>query len=216
MSTFAIGDIHGCRDALDQLLAKLPFDDGDRLVFLGDYIDRGPDSKGVVDRLISLRDSRPAGSTVFLMGNHEEMLLDYLRGVGEERFLRVGGTETVISYGGFPLHLPDEHRRFFNGLRLSWEDDRYIYVHAGLRPGVPMDAQSPEDLVWIRGDFLYSDYVFEKKVVFGHIPMKDSNPFVSVTKIGVDTGAVYGGRLTAVRLPEEEFFQVQGGCHEAC
>ena len=136
--TFVVGDIHGCHASLLSLFAKLEIDPlHDTLVFLGDYIDRGPDSKGVVQEVLRLR--KEIKRCVTLMGNHEYMLLRFLAGHDREMFLQVGGQETLASYGIGPHYdqdglasIPAEHLGFFNDLLTSWEDDSYIYVHAGL------------------------------------------------------------------------------------
>lgn len=207
---YAIGDIHGCCDRLRALMGKIPIDmDTDRLLFIGDYVDRGPSSYEVVEYLVNLRRRFPA--VVFLRGNHEDMLLNYLSGEDRLTFLMNGGRLTLEDYlnhargtGNGPI--PPEHRQFFDQLRLYHETDDYIFVHAGLQPKVPLEKQDPRDLVWIRQKFIYSDYDFGKRVIFGHTPFNE--PFVAANKIGIDTGAVYGNRLTCVKLPEVEFFSV--------
>jgi len=189
---------------------KIPIDmDTDRLLFIGDYVDRGPSSYEVVEYLVNLRRRFPA--VVFLRGNHEDMLLNYLSGEDRLTFLMNGGRLTLEDYlnhargtGNGPI--PPEHRQFFDQLRLYHETDDYIFVHAGLQPKVPLEKQDPRDLVWIRQKFIYSDYDFGKRVIFGHTPFNE--PFVAANKIGIDTGAVYGNRLTCVKLPEVEFFSV--------
>lgn len=210
-NTYIIGDIHGCLGRIEKLLEIInPHPERDRMVFLGDYVDRGPDPKGVVDLLIRVKAEHPA--TVFLRGNHEEMFLSYLGGDNKLLFFLNGGGPTLESYGldmveqtGFE-DLPEEHRRFYGSLKPYLELKDYILVHAGLRPGVPLEEQDPKDLVWIRQDFIYSEHDFGKTVVFGHTVQ--SRPLVMHNKIGIDTGAVYGGRLTCLVLPEEEFVSV--------
>lgn len=210
---FAIGDIHGCADRLDRLMEKIPVDEEDTLVFIGDYIDRGPDPRGVVDRILRIRETHR--NVVCLTGNHEQLFLDYyVRGRGEETFLYNGGMSTLISYGFRPggarddLRIPSEHQAFYEGLPIFFETSDYIFVHAGLRPGIPLAGQSAFDLVWIREEFIYSDYDFGKRVIFGHTPLSFDYPYNDVRKIGVDTGAVYGGRLSCVELPECRLYQV--------
>ncbi len=210
---FAIGDIHGCADRLDRLMEEIPIDpEEDTLVFIGDYIDRGPDPKGVVDRVLKIRGTHR--NVVCLTGNHEQLFLDYyVRGRGEEVFLYNGGMSTLISYGYRPgsardaFRIPEEHLAFFNGLVTSFETSDYIFVHAGLRPGIPLAEQSDFDLVWIRDDFIYSDYDFGKKVIFGHTHLSCDYPYNDGRKIGIDTGAVYGGRLSCIELPEGNLYQ---------
>lgn len=207
---YAVGDIHGCLDKLERLLAKIDPDPmRDQLIFLGDYIDRGPSSYEVVAYLISLKKRMP--ETVFLKGNHEEMFLQYLSGIERHLFLTNGGKATLDSYMknkacADESLIPPDHLQFFSALGLYYQTGDYIFVHAGLREGVPLESQKSEDLLWIRDAFIASDYDFGKRVVFGHTPF--SIPLVQPNKIGVDTGAVYGNRLTCVKLPEIVFFHV--------
>ncbi len=206
---YAIGDIHGCADKLRRLIDQLAIDPKqDQLVFVGDYIDRGPDSFEVVDYLLGLKNIFP--NVVFLKGNHEQMLEDYLAGPDKLTFLINGGQATLDSYlrhrpspqgPVFPLR----HQVFFKGLRLFYETENYLFVHAGLKPKVPLAQQHPGDLLWIRSQFIYSDVDFGKQVVFGHTPFPE--PLVQANKIGIDTGAVYGHQLTCVKLPDLVFFQ---------
>jgi serine/threonine protein phosphatase 1 len=222
---YAIGDIHGCADKLDALLASLPLATGDRLVFLGDYVDRGPDSRGVVDRLVALSDTVPC---TFLLGNHESMFLDALgwRGpswFGADVFLANGGDATLASYGwagdGLPkpgeLVLPPRHEAFFRSLRLSYADGAYVFVHAGIGRGLTRGSDADwalrharvEELLWDRAS---ADLAHELGVtiVYGHTPRPDFSVRWNLPySIGIDTGAVYGGFLTALRLPDETIFQ---------
>ncbi len=205
---FAIGDIHGCYDKLLTLIEKIPVDFArDTLVFIGDYIDRGPHSIEVVDYLIQLKKRVP--TCIFLKGNHEDMLEKYLDGTDRFTYLLNGGQQTLDSYlrkttrsDSHPIF--PEHLEFFNSLRLLYETEEYIFVHAGLRPRVPLDSQDEEDMLWIRDKFLHTQYDFGKPVIFGHTPLAE--PLVESNKIGIDTGAVYGGKLTCVQLPELIFF----------
>ncbi len=205
---FAIGDIHGSYDQLLDLMAKLPIDfANDTLVFIGDYIDRGPCSVEVVDYLIDLKKRVPG--VIFLKGNHEDMLQKYLDGTDRFTYLLNGGQNTLDSYlsrkiqsDSFPI--PADHMDFFNSLQLYYETEAYIFVHAGLRPKVPLASQQAEDMLWIRDKFIYSNYNFGKPVVFGHSPLE--KPLVESNKIGIDTGAVYGNTLTCVQLPDIVFF----------
>jgi len=210
--TFAIGDIHGCLDKLEDLIAAAAPQKDDLIVFLGDYIDRGPQVKGVIDFLIDLATKVPC---IFLRGNHEDMFLEYLEfGTNKTMFFANGGIKTIDSYIGsssFTMHdqiiqaLPEAHREFYASMKWYYEDERYLFVHAGIKPGVSMDMQDRQDLIWIRDDFIFSPTSLEKKVVFGHTPF--ARPFVKPDKLGIDTGAVYGGCLTAVELPQETFIQ---------
>ena len=205
---FAVGDIHGSFDRLQELLQKIPIDfANDTLVFIGDYIDRGPGSVEVVEYLLDLKKKEPG--VIFLKGNHENMLEKYLDGTDRFTYLLNGGQTTLDSYlsktdrsGTFPI--PTDHMEFFKSLRLYYETEAYIFVHAGLRPKVPLASQQTEDLLWIRDKFIYSKYNFGKPVVFGHTPLE--KPLVEPNKIGIDTGAVYGNALTCVQLPDLIFF----------
>ena len=223
---YAVGDIHGEREKLDELLDLLPLSAGDRLVFLGDYVDRGPDARGVVERLIRLQRDYPC---VFLLGNHESMFLDFLGWsdpayFGGDAFLMNGGDRTLDSYGYFDrdkpdragFDLPKEHEEFLLGLKLFHREADYVFVHAGLDRNelgcgdadYALRRSRIEDLLWSRttADLPHRLGV---TLVYGHTPSEDLSvrwnlPF----SVGIDTGAVYGGPLTAIRLPDEKVFQV--------
>lgn len=207
-----IGDIHGCNDKLKLLLGRVGIDPiHDTLIFLGDYLDRGPDARGVIDTLLDLKEKCP--NLICLQGNHESMFLNYyLRGQDEELFLYNSGRITLDSYGltvadarariGFPEH----HLNFLASLPLRHETEEYLFVHAGLRPGIPIDRQSPEDLLWIRSEFINARWDFGKTIVFGHTPF--DKPLIERNKIGIDTGAVYGGCLTCIEFPSRRIYQV--------
>jgi serine/threonine protein phosphatase 1 len=210
---YVIGDIHGCSNTLKALLNKLvPFHDDDTIIFIGDYIDRGPDSKGVIDIILSLY--KKHRKIIPLMGNHEFMFVNALKGVGVSDFLSMGGDETLKSYG-IPidtfqdLHkkIPIEHLAFFQELLLYWEDQEHIFVHAGLKPGVHLTQQSMDWLLWARDEFIDLTYDFGKKVIYGHTPY--DKPKIDDNKIGVDTGAVYDGCLTCLVLPEMKFINIE-------
>jgi len=207
---FVIGDIHGRLDMLKRLIAKIPWRPGkDVLIFVGDYIDRGRDSTGVVDCILDL--IRIDTGVKCLLGNHEAMLLDYLAGKDPDLYLANKGFTTLENYlaekprGEGPL-IPNDHISFYRSLRPFLELREYYVVHAGFRPGIDIESQSLEDMLWIREPFISSNYDFGKKVVFGHTHF--SRPLVTDNKIGIDTGAVYGNRLTCVELPEERFYFV--------
>jgi len=188
----AIGDIHGCLERLLDLLEAVDPQPDDQVIFLGDYIDRGPESCQVIDFLIEFSKEFP--STIFLRGNHEQMFLDFLTADLGLGFLLNGGQETLDSYERlrrFPP--PQDHLAFLNGLKIFWETEQYIFVHAGLRPGLPLEEQVPEDCLWIRREFMESSYDWGKVVVFGHTPL--SKPLLTPSRIGLDAGAVYGGQL---------------------
>lgn len=233
---YAIGDVHGRMDALDVLLRTIVQDaretaPGTRpvLVFLGDYVDRGPASKEVVNLIIAL--SKEAAFEVrALKGNHEEALLQFLE---EPEFgstwADYGGLTTLASYGVTPPvgrtdaeawvvasqalaeAMPSEHLDFYNQLELMVEIGGYAFVHAGVRPGVPLAHQSAHDLMWIRQEFLSAPGRFEKIIVHGHTPMEE--PQMTKARIGVDTGVYATGVLTAVRLDEKgaTFLQAKVG-----
>ncbi|MHB8068083.1 MAG: metallophosphoesterase family protein [Desulfobaccales bacterium] len=208
---YAVGDIHGCLDQLEMLLDEVQPDlEKDILLFVGDYIDRGPDSQGVVDYVLKLQQKYPREHVVCLKGNHETMFLDFLQGRERELFLFNGGLNTLRDYWGDnwdmkkELVLPRDHASFYRELRLYYETPDYIFVHGGLKPGLPLVEQEEKDLLWIRGEFITSIEDFGRLVVFGHTPFK--SPLVMPNKIGIDTGAVYGNFLTCLKLPQKEFF----------
>lgn len=203
----AFGDIHGCRAQLRTLLETVAPDEHDRLIFLGDYIDRGPDSAGVIDDLLELRARCP--QCIFLRGNHEQMLLDALAGSDSRLFLFNGGDRTIASYrerGAWPP--PAEHLAFFQQLPALYTTEQFIFVHAGLRPGLAVKSQHPDDLLWIRDAFLDSAYDWGKPVVFGHTPREE--PLLTANRIGLDTGCVFGGRLTCCDVTTRQIWQI--GC----
>ena len=209
---YAVGDIHGQIHMLEALLERVPFQEEDEIVFLGDYIDRGRDSRAVVDLLIRFRREYP--ESVFLRGNHEDMLLDYLSGGGSYHpgvYVMNGGDATLENYrdSSGDVWLPPEHLKFLDSLEWIHTSRGFIFVHAGLKPGVPVDSQDPMDMVWIREEFLHAECDFGKPVVFGHTPgweMKNELPFY----LGIDTAAVMGGRLTCVQLAGGEVVN----CHQ--
>lgn len=207
---FAVGDIHGCLDKLVSLMDIIDVDlKKETLVFMGDYIDRGPHSKEVVDYLIDL--ARGGNRVVFLKGNHELMFQNYLSGKDKLSFLYNGGEATLGSYmKGAGLNeadlIPPEHLEFFDNLRLYYETENYIFVHGGLKANIPLEHQDEWDMLWIRDEFIYSDFDFGKLVIFGHTPFRE--PLILDNKIGIDTGAVYGNKLTCVELSAMKFFSV--------
>lgn len=208
---FILGDIHGCLDPLKRMMDKIdwrPEEDG--LIFLGDYIDRGADSKGVVDYIIEISNSSPLVQC--LLGNHENILRDFLSSGDPRLLLLNGGITTLESYqvdekGDNEALIPPDHVAFFENLLLYIELDDYYVVHAGFRPGVEIEKQATEDLIWIREPFIFSDQDFGKKVIFGHTPL--SEPLVMDNKIGLDTGAVYGNKLTCLEIPRMKFYSVE-------
>ena len=202
----AIGDIHGMAELLDEVLAALPAQG--ELVFLGDYIDRGPESREVIARLMALGWERPCH---FLRGNHEEMMLAALD--DGDPAMRVdwllnGGVQTLDSYGGTP---PNAHLDFIRQTELYFATADYIFVHAGLLPGCTPEDTPPEDLLWIREPFLDAIYDWGRLVVHGHTPCKTGVPDIRPNRINIDTAAVYGGALTALLLPERVCISKLGG-----
>lgn len=218
---YAIGDIHGRLDLLEQILATIEADARDyagkvRTVFLGDYIDRGPDSRGVIERLIA---GPPKGHKwKCLMGNHDALLRDLLDGAGDAedvypRWLEQGGWETMESYavkrrdiaaGGkqslaaLRAAVPKSHRAFLENLKFMWRSGDYVFVHAGVRPGVALDEQKRRDMIWIREEFLTHGGDFGGHVVHGHTISRDIDG--KRNRTGIDTGAYATGRLTALVL----------------
>jgi len=213
---FVVGDIHGCARELESLLAALGLVKDDTVAFIGDYIDRGPESRAVVDMMLALR-ARADVATVFLKGNHEDMCLAYLGRAGQwgEAWRMNGGGATLRSYAVSPqatgaeaaAAIPASHVDFFAGLALRHVVDDFLLVHAGIRPLRALEAQESEDLLWIREEFITSRHDLPYTVVFGHTPQR--RVLVDLPyKIGIDTGCVYGGRLTAVELRERVLYQV--------
>lgn len=216
---FVVGDIHGCASELDALLNGLPVADGDAVVFLGDYVDRGPCSKEVVDRLLAFG---AAGSLriTFLKGNHEDMLLAYMGFGGHhgDAFPYNGGMDTLVSYGLDPLSpgrdvvaaLPPGHLAFFRALEMTHLVAPFLMVHAGIDPDRSLAAQEDEDLLWIRERFISRPHGLPYTVCFGHTPRREvliDLPY----KVGLDTGCVYGNRLSCIELMEPRLFQVAAG-----
>jgi serine/threonine protein phosphatase 1 len=212
-TTCVIGDIHGCHSSLILLLQKV-LHRADTIVFLGDYVDRGPDSKKVVATILALCKTHPR--VVPLMGNHDFLFLQYLTGGDSSLFLQVGGLQTLASYDLSPSsgpeektqHVPTEHIAFLRSLPLFWEDQYALYVHAGLQPGCHLSQQTAQWCLWARESFLLNTYDLGKPIVFGHTVFPE--PYLATDKIGIDTGAVYGGKLTALLLPEREVISVPG------
>ncbi|SFG97194.1 metallophosphoesterase family protein [Methylobacterium gossipiicola] len=199
--TYAIGDIHGCAGALSRLLARIDTHRSGaarRLVFLGDYIDRGPDSAGVIATLRALQVAEPDRVTC-LMGNHESMMLDaYRGGFGTTSWLENGGRATLRSFGTpDPQALPRDALAWISALPTVWEDARRYYVHAGFRPGRPGIDPDPETHLWIREPFLSADYDFGRHVVHGHTPQRSGRPDLRAHRTNLDTACVYGATLTA-------------------
>ncbi len=220
---FAIGDIHGCSEELSMLLNFLEQDmkisKKDHVVFIGDYIDRGPDSKGVIESLLAFKEKH-GEYTTFLKGNHEDMLLGWL-GLGGENgiaYVSNGGSDCLKSYGvkrsGKPDDLlnamPEEHLAFFQSLTGYLLCEEYVFAHAGLDPLRDLREQIDDDLYWIREEFIQNIHYFEKTVVFGHTPFEDVF-FHLPYKIGLDTGLVYGNALSCIEVESEVIYQIGYG-----
>jgi serine/threonine protein phosphatase 1 len=219
---YAIGDIHGRADLLAQVFARIDASCVDIVadkaihVFLGDYVDRGPRSREVLDLLIRRRLQYPL---VCLKGNHEQYLLEFLNNPAVlDEWRRFGGLDTLLSYGLAPSlkpdgqesivlssnlnrALPESHRLFLNSLALSFTCGGFFFVHAGVRPGIALARQAQEDLLSIRDDFLLYEEAYEKVVVHGHTPVV--KPDVRANRINIDTGAYATGRLTCLMLERD-------------
>jgi serine/threonine protein phosphatase 1 len=210
---YAIGDIHGCAAQLAALHALIAEDLARRpvasplLLHIGDYVDRGPDTAGVIALLL---DGSPIAGveTVNLLGNHESTMLDALAGerAAATDWLFAGGRPSLESYGVDPdsprdtwrAAVPETHLAFLHSLPLMHREGGYAFVHAGVRPGVALEAQARDDLLRLRQPFLYSESNFGAVVVHGHTPVK--HPVIKHNRIAIDTGAVFGGQLTCVVL----------------
>lgn len=222
---YAVGDIHGRADLLRRLVeliradAEAATENRKVLIFLGDYIDRGFQSRDVIDFLLG--DELSGFETYFLKGNHEAAFETFLSDSSfGPQWARFGGAETVMSYGIQPPRaktlaaewepvcmqlneeLPQAHRGFLDSLSLYAKLGDYVFVHAGLRPGQALESQSEKDLLWIREDFLKDTSLFDQVVVHGHTPI--NAPHKDARRIGVDTGAYLTGKLTAVCLAGTE------------
>ncbi len=218
---YAIGDVHGRADLLERLLSRI---DAHRaahpvtrpvVLMIGDYIDRGPSSRDVLDLLINSARSR---EMIFLRGNHEVFIDRFLQDPETLRdWSRIGGLETLMSYGLKPTlnpdpdtqkelaaalnaQLPNIHRRFLADLRTSFACGGYFFAHAGVRPGIPLSQQSEDDLMWIRDEFLLHEERFEKVVVHGHTPVREID--IRPNRINIDTGAYATGRLSCLMLED--------------
>lgn len=232
--SYVIGDIHGRVDLLDELLERIADDESQRgakrrcLLFLGDYIDRGPASREVVDRL--LNDPLPTFHKVFLLGNHEQVMLRYLNGDLRvaRHWLQKGGMQAVSSYGldvalesltddnaleslrkALKQAIPNRHMEFYKQLKASHREGDYYFAHAGILPGTPLERQTVRDLVWIRGRFHRSVVDHGVRVVHGHevVPRVE----VRTNRIGIDTGAYRTGVLTSLVLHTNKIRFLQTG-----
>jgi serine/threonine protein phosphatase 1 len=215
---YAIGDVHGCLDRLVALHEMIAEDIATRpaeqttLVHLGDYVDRGADSAQVIDWLIN-QPPVPADVFINLMGNHEHMMLAAVVGVDKEapaQWLMSGGADSLMSWGisravpsaEWAGHIPLRHLMFLRDLAISHRIGPYMFVHAGIRPGVALESQTRQDMLWIREPFLSSQVDHGAIIVHGHTPKRE--PIVQPNRIAIDTGAVLGGALTCVVLEADK------------
>ena len=219
---FVIGDLHGCHSETAILCEFLKIEqkvaEKDLVVFIGDYIDRGPASKEVISLMMSCQKEMP--QTIFLKGNHEDMLLDYLglEGTNGGAYLQNGGVETFRSYGIDPflspeeilIQFPKDHLSFIANLERMIIAGEYVITHAGLDPLRDLRLQLDHDLFWIRDEFIQNIHNFGKTVVFGHTCFQDLF-FHLPYKLGIDTALVYGNKLSCVELQSGEVFQIDHG-----
>jgi len=219
---YAVGDFHGRADLLQQVFARIDQDHErhpgvqEIEVFIGDYVDRGPDSAAVINHLVERSTCR---ETVFLRGNHEALMLAFLQNPSAlAEWEHVGGMATLMSYGlqgvlnadreqqielcaAFNRVLPPSHRNFLQDLRTSYVCGDYFFVHAGVRPGLPLSQQEEQDLLWIRTDFLEHAGPFGKIVVHGHTPVTE--PQIHGNRINIDTGAFATCKLTCFAFQDD-------------
>ncbi len=224
---YAIGDIHGRVDLLIRLIDTIIEDSSARqkvryqvLIFLGDYIDRGPESSQVIDFLVNHLPKR--FKTVFLKGNHEQMMLEAVKNKQAlPTWFHNGGKATLHSYGIDPekyifkpgatqilgelleQKMPAKHKKFYKNLKLNTTFGDYFFVHAGVNPVIPLEEQKERDMLWIRQRFLQYKRKFEKTIIHGHTIT--ASPEVRSNRVGIDTGAWRTGRLTALRLQQKDY-----------
>ena len=211
-STFVITDIHGCALEFKLLLNKLPLTEKSTIVLLGDYIDRGGQSREVIDTILEIG---KFCKVIPLIGNHEQMLLDFFADQHSAKgglFIYNGGGATLASYCEYGNNyvFPKEHINFFSSLKFLHQDDDYIFVHAGL-PDIPVDQinvkKYKNTLLWVREEFFKSGYDWEKFIIHGHTPV--NNVETTEKRINLDTGCCYNNRLTALQLPEMKYYSVK-------
>lgn len=220
VTLFCVGDIHGRLDCLQRIHARIDADIADRAarrpieIYLGDYVDRGPESAAVITALLERQRQRRC---IFLRGNHERIMATFLAGeLPFSTWRGLGGDMTAMSYGLDPRHLasageaaaellaermPDQHRAFLGALRNSFRAGPYFFAHAGVRPGIDLRAQVEEDLLWIREEFLEERADFGAVVVHGHTPV--AAPDMRRNRINIDTGAYATGNLSCLRIDNE-------------
>ena len=209
--TIVIGDIHGCYDELIKLLDDVKYNkNNDRLIFLGDYIDRGEDAYSVIKKIQALQ--KESKNVIALRGNHEDMLLDaidaYKWSMERQNWYFNGGGKTEQSFYSRG-HNPYEEKEWFESLPYYFEDDKRVYVHAGIDPTKPMNQQNKDTMLWVREDFIYDGRPYDKQVIFGHTPsilmrinsISSTLPYkTNAGHICIDTGCAIGGKLTALLI----------------
>ncbi len=209
---FAIGDIHGCATELIELLDQLPLEADSTVVFLGDYVDRGPHSRQVIDTILDLKSRH---HVVALLGNHEAMMLEFFKDPSSPLagfFILNGGSATLASYvtEGNHYEVPKHHLAFLESLSVFYETESHFFVHAGV-PNIHLKDIDPEkhrnELTWIRHTFLNSDFPWEKTIVHGHTPNTEIQQ--TERRINLDTGCVFNGHLTAMEVLSREVYQVR-------
>lgn len=201
---FAIGDIHGCLTALDTLLISLELRPDDQIVFLGDYIDRGPNTQGVIERLLQLEDQ---GNHIFLRGNHEQWMLSGVVNFSMfQSWCEVGGLETMQSYGSMDLgNIPDDHWLFIERTRLFYETETHIFVHGATDEG-PLETMSQHWLLWSR-IYNIEPHPSGKRVICGHTSQKSGRPLDRGFAVCIDTHAYGDGYLTALEVNTDKVYQ---------
>ncbi|MGZ3650044.1 MAG: metallophosphoesterase [Bdellovibrionota bacterium] len=215
LNFFVIGDVHGCAEELKALIHKLPLDQNSTLLFLGDYVDRGPDSKAVIDTVLDLSE---VYRVIALKGNHEWLMEQYLANpnnpVASGNFILNGGSATLASYSadGATYTIPSSHRNFLKGLKLFHATESHFYVHAGIPPNYDFDSTTIDEktahqFLWIRNVFLESKVKWPKIVVHGHTPMEAAE--ILPNRINLDTGCVFGRRLSAMNMATGELISVE-------
>lgn len=213
MKTIVIGDTHGCYRELKKLYSTLKRSGEynrktDRLIFLGDYIDRGENSRKVIGFIKQLQ--KHNNNVIALMGNHEDMLINYRRGI-DVNWLYNGCNETIESYEGYEEYFKKD-LVWIRNLPLYYEDDYFIYVHAGIDIDKPMSEQNKNTLLWIREPFIYHNNKYNKQVIFGHTPTLsitgETKPVYTYNdNVAIDTGCVYGGALTALVIEDDKIIK---------